>query len=253
MLRIAICDDDQRDLLKLNVMLEKIMKKYSIRYDIALYDSGKELLDSQLLFHLIFLDIQMGEINGIEIGKKIYKKNRSAKVVFQTLYGEYCRAAINESHAFAFLEKPLEESLVEGQIREFLERQESVQEMWIEFKHIYCTIDNEEREKERLRIPIKDIIYFEYLKGERRVRVVTEQTEFIYLEVMSVLEEKMKPFGFEVCSRGILVNLDKIKRIKGCSIFLCKDIVVPLSQRRMVYFKERMNEFVNNSFWGNRG
>lgn len=253
MLRIAICDDDQNDLMRLKLMIEKIVEKYSIRYDIVLYDSGEELLDSQLLFHLIFLDIRIGEINGIDIGKRIYKKNRSTKIVFQTLYGQYCRAAINESHAFAFLDKPLKESLVEKQIREFLEREEGVQEMWIEFKHINYIIDNEEREKESLRIPIKDIVYFEYLKGERRVKVVTEKIEFTYIEIMSILEEKMRPFGFEVCSRGILVNLDKVKRIKKCNIFLCKGTVVPLSQRRMVYFKERMNEFVNNSFWGSRG
>lgn len=251
MLQIAICDDDQRDLKRLELILEKIMEKYSIRYNIVAYDSGEELLKSQDMFHLIFLDIRMEKMDGIEIGKKIYRRNRNVKVIFQTHYGEYFGDAVNKSHAFAFLKKPLSEAAVEMQIREFFETKESVQEIWMEFRHINYLSEKNNLEKEILKLPIRDIFYFEYLKRERNVKVVTERGIFSYSEVMNLLEKRMRPFGFEICSRGILVNMDKIQRIKGHNILLCNNNIIPLSQRRTVYFKERMNEFTHDSFIGN--
>lgn len=251
MLQIAICDDDQRDLKKLKLILEKIMEKYSIHYNIVIYDSGEELLESQNIFHLIFLDIRMGKMDGIEIGKKIYRKNRNVRVIFQTHYKEYFGDAVNKSHAFAFLKKPLNEALVEEQVREYFETKESIQEIWMEFRHVNYLSEKKNLEKEIMKLPIRDIYYFEYVKRERNVKVVTERGCFFYSEVMNILEKKMKPFGFEICSRGILVNMDKIQRIKGHSILLCNDNVIPLSQRRTLYFKERMNEFTHDSFIGN--
>lgn len=68
-MNIAICDDDKtfRDLL------EKHLKNYfnerSIPLNFFQFGSGEELLDNQLLFDLVFLDVEMGNINGIDTGK----------------------------------------------------------------------------------------------------------------------------------------------------------------------------------------
>ena len=252
MLQIAICDEDRKAQGQLCLLVKKVLDKYSIRYSLIVFDSGEELLASSLLFHFIFLGIKFSGEDGIEIGRKIYQRNNSIKIIFQTKLGEYCGDAINKSHAFGFLEKPVDELVLEGQIRDILQSQENVQELWMEFRNVRCLQTQEE--KEIIKIPIKSIVLFEYQKSERTVKVVTERGEFVCSETMNRLEEKMSPFGFEVCSRGLLVNLDKIKQIRRQSVILCNNSVLPLSQRRTVYFKERMCEFGHSSFpTGNNG
>ncbi|MBO5283823.1 MAG: response regulator transcription factor [Lachnospiraceae bacterium] len=245
MLHIAICDDDQEDMEKLRVLITEIFNKYYIHCDIMPFHSGEELLASTQVFSLIFLDIKMKEQDGIEIGKAIYRRDRTIKVIFQTYYREYCSAAINKSHAFGFLEKPVDRNLLEEQIKEFLTVKETEQEMWMKFSHVYLD-DKKQEWKECLKLPIKDILYFENVKRDKYIRVHTQQVDFMYLNSISVLEKRMNALGFELCNRGILVNLARIKKIKRYNIILCNDAVLPLSQRRAMYFKERMNEFARN-------
>lgn len=246
MLQIAICEEDQKERKQLQALITGIFSKYSICCNIAVFNSGEELLASSLMFHLIFLDVKLKGQDGIEIGKKIYRRNRSIKVIIQTNDKEYCNAAINQSHAFGFLEKPVDKSLLEDLIREFLEVQGNEQEIWMEFKHVYP--DNKKQEvKECLKLPVRDILYFEYIKRDKNIKIHTLQGDFMCLSTIGVLEQRMRNLGFELCNRGILVNLDKIRKIKRYNIILSNDTVIPLSQRRAAYFKERLNEFAGNA------
>ena len=74
-MNIAICDDDKsfRDLL------EKHLKNYfderSIPLNFFQFSSGEDLLKSDMLFDLAFLDVEMEKINGIDTGKALKRKN----------------------------------------------------------------------------------------------------------------------------------------------------------------------------------
>lgn len=248
MINIAICDDCESDLQQLKEMIEEIMETYAVSYNILKYNSGKKLLESEYLFQLIFLDIMMNGENGIDIGQQIYKKNSFAKIIFQTNFGQYCKAATNKCHAFAFLEKPLQKSMLEEQIREFLENKEGKIVIELEFKNVMHIISGNIEEEPAVRIPANDIVYFEYQKSQKQIKIVTEKENYIYSGTMSNLEERVKGLGFEICCRGILVNIDKVKKIKGYKIFLRTGETIPLSQRRVAKFKERINEYIHNSF-----
>lgn len=248
MINIAICDDEKKDMAYLKSILQKIMDKYSVGYDIWEYESGEDLMQAEQLFHLIFLDIMLGGEDGIGIGKHIHRKNRSVKIIFQTNYGQYCREAMNRTHAFAFLEKPLKHSAVEEQIREFFVDSEGAQELLVDFHNVRYKYNGEDIEKPGLSIPVKEIVYFESIKMQKKIKIVTSSTEYVYAEAMSRLEERMRPLGFEVCCQGILVNLERVMRIKMYDVLLDNGKKVPLSQRRVKEFRERMNEYLHDSF-----
>lgn len=248
MINIAICDDEKKDIVHLKSILQEVMDKYSMNYDIQEYESGESLMQAASLFHLIFLDIVMNGESGIDIGKHIHRKNRSTKIIFQTNFGNYCKEAMNQTHAFAFLEKPLEVPAVEEQIKEFFEDSESMQDLLMDFHNVRYSLDGKDVVKSILSIPVKEIVYFEYIKMQKEIKIVTRLTEYIYTEAMNKLEEKMRPLGFEMCCRGILVNLERVMRIKMYDILLDTGGKVPLSQRRVKEFKERMNEYLHDSF-----
>lgn len=85
-MQIAICDDSQTDLQQLKGIIQEIMERYSVCYSIHEYESGEMLLDTSLIFHLVFLDIVMnGGKDGIEIGKQIYRTDYPMTAVREAL------------------------------------------------------------------------------------------------------------------------------------------------------------------------
>ncbi len=258
MLQIAICDDEVKDSGNIQCLLETILQIYSVRYNIQVFDTGEELLDSPVSFDLVFMDIKLNEENGengengIEIGKKLYWKNKSCKIIFQTYFNRYCGEAVNKSHAFAFLEKPVEKAVLEEQIREFLETRKDIQELWVSFE-VMRMPSGKKPEKQMIRTPVRSILYFEYQKNERMVKVITEKGVFFCRSEFEDIERKMEPFGFAVCNRGIMVNLDKIAGLERRSITMTNGDSLPLSQRRSTAFRDKLLGFFNQPIGGRNG
>lgn len=248
MVNIAICDDEKKDIAQLKSILCEILNRYSMNYDIWEYESGDSLMQAKMFFHLIFLDIVINEEDGIEIGKYIHRKNRTAKIIFQTNFGQYCKEAMNRSHAFAFLEKPLTLWTVEEQMKEFFEDSEGTQDILMDFHNVRCNINGKDMVKSVLAIPVKEIVYFEYIKMQKEIKIVTKASEYVYTEPMNHLAERMQPLGFEICCRGILVNLERVMRIMMYEVLLDTGEKVPLSQRRVKEFRKRINEYLHDSF-----
>lgn len=246
MLQIAVCDDEAEDLCKMQELIRDVMERFSLRCNIQAFETGEELLDSPVSFDLIFMDIRLAGENGIEIGKKLYWKNRNAKIIFQTYLREECGNAVNQSHAFAFLTKPVERDLLEKQMEEFLRTREDLQDMWVSFPDARWIFPEDKEKKQVVRMPVRDIVYFESIKRERLLKIVTEKGIFLYPGIFGELEERMRPFGFETCSRGIMVNFDKIRKMGKRELILQNGDCLPFSQRRSVVFKERMGEFFYN-------
>ena len=84
MYRIAICDDDIAYTEYLEKKIKEVLGK-SERSSICKYYSGEEFIDDlELEFDLVFLDMQMGEIDGITAAIKFRKRNQDAVLVFCT-------------------------------------------------------------------------------------------------------------------------------------------------------------------------
>lgn len=250
MIKIAICDDNNEELELSRKIISGIMDDYKIPCEIVGFCAGEMLLHTDLDFHLIFLDIIMDEKNGIAVGNEIYRRNRQTKIIFQTSFKEYCKDAINASHAFAFLEKPLTREEVKVQLEAFIESDMDLTNPSMEFKNVICLHDGEEEIQPVVSLPIREIIYFCYLKARKQVKIVTEDSEYICKAAMVTVEEKMKPFRFATSCRGILVNLENIERVQGYDIFLKNGEKVTLSQKRAHEFKVKLGDYIQNPGYG---
>lgn len=243
-LQIAICEDDLTDQKHLADMLKNILDSYGIEYQFRYFDSGKSLLESNIDFQLIFMDIAMEGKNGIETGRQIYGKNPYVKIIYQTNFGNYCQEAVNIVHAFAFLEKPLTEVSVHEQIDEFL-KQNRKDEFCLEFHKVSFMENGIMTEKPIVQIPVNAIYYFEVLKSQKKIKIVTEHGSYEYPDTMKNLENRLNTFDFAISCRGILVNLRKVIKIKDYKVYIKNGETVALSQKRAVPFKERLNECVH--------
>lgn len=165
-MKIAICDDEK----EIRESLRKILEEYKEPFEqIDLYTSGEELLEYDRNYDLLFLDIDMKGINGIETARKIRLKDKKIKIVYVTAYKEYASQAFSV-HAFGYLLKPIKKEKIYRQIQDALSYEEETP------KEIpileFMTLEG------RVRIPCDTIYYFEFFN--RKIKLVSEkETYFI--------------------------------------------------------------------------
>lgn len=102
MITIAVCDDDQ-------VILSNIgdqISKYRPDYSVDVFNSGKSLLNGKKVFDIVFLDIEMPGINGMETAGRLRAKNRNTYIIFFTSHTEYMQEAF-KVRAYRYLVKPV--------------------------------------------------------------------------------------------------------------------------------------------------
>ena len=246
MLQIAVCEDERTDREYLIGILEPILHRYTQEYQITNFSAGEELLAADIIFHLIFMDIVMeGEKSGIETGQEIYGRSQSAKIIYITNYGKYCMDAVNAAHAFSFLEKPVSADALEEQIISFLQGYWK-KDACMMFRNVTHEENGIMMKKNSLSLPINSILYFEYVKSGKKIRIVMENAVYEYPDTMHSLEIRMSSYGFETSCRGILVSLRNVAKIKGYEVMLKNGVTVPLSQKRVAQFKKRLNEYIHD-------
>ena len=119
-MKIAICDNNREEAGFLKALVLDILGEQDVSCEIFSFEQGEELLESELDYQIVFLDIMLDGKNGVDVGNEIYRRNRRIKIIFQTNFDEYYREALNRSHAFAYLEKPIEKEELREQLEELL-------------------------------------------------------------------------------------------------------------------------------------
>ena len=190
----------------------------------------------------------MNEESGIEIGKHIHRKNRSTKIIFQTNFGNYCKEAMNRTHAFAFLEKPLKAPAVEEQIKEFFEDSEGMQDLLMDFHNVRYSLDGKDVVKSILSIPVKEIVYFEYIKMQKEIKIVTKSTEYIYTEAMNKLEEKCGLWALKCVAVEYWLIWRELCGLKCMTFYWILVEMFRCRKGELKKFRERINEYLHDSF-----
>ena len=229
-MKIAICDDEKKASEALLEILEECPEPIE-KTDV--YVSGEELLRSKEQYDLLFLDIDMEGIDGIETARKLRLKDKKVKIVYVTAYSEYGGKAFSV-HAFGYLLKPVKKEKVLRQVTDALayREEEEKQSPMLEFA----------TSQGRIRLHTADIYYFE-IRG-RQIRLAAEGDCYEMRGKIGVLREKMKDYGFASPHKSFVVNLDQIRNIKGYDIYMMNGDTLPLSQKQAVSFKECLGRFL---------
>ena len=230
MIKIAICDDDLITLNHTKEIIENYDKKDLQIYS---YKSGEKLLESKEKFDIIFLDIDMNGINGIEAAKKIRVYDKKVKIIYVTNYTDYTYSAFSVN-AFGYLVKPIKEEDLHKQLDEALSYMKEEEECLVEF----ITEDG------LVRIDINKIYYFEYVS--RKILMKTSDKTYIIRGKISVINDEMKKFGFEMPHKSFVVNLYNVKSTKGYDIYMMDESIIPLSQKKSTEFRRALNIYLSN-------
>lgn len=213
-MKIAICDNNQTDRDNLYSMCQDILAEKHIEVQIYIFSSGQGLLESKVDFDIIFLEVQMCDIDGITIGKRL-NKNSLHRIIFMCTSTHYMIDAINQVHAFAFLLKPIIQSELNNQLSEIMKANyRMVENNMLSFEVII--IDQGNIKKEIKQIKVYDILYFECVC--RKIKIKLLNKEYFCMGTLKNIKDKMEEYDFVRCHNSYLVNLKHIMHAT------CKDI-----------------------------
>ena len=236
MLKIAICDDEINILNKTKELIESY-DKYEIT--IESYCSGEDLIENYSNFDVIFLDIDMKGINGIETAKRIREQDKLVKIIYVTNYTDYTSSAFSV-HAFGYIVKPVQEKDIHNQISEALSYiYEEVSEI-LEFNTTEGMI----------RIDIKDIYYFEYKL--RRVIMKAKDYTYTLKQKISEVAIRMEEYNFVIPHKSFSINLYNVKSVKGYDIHMMDGSMIPLSQKKSTQFRQSLSAYISNKIESSR-
>lgn len=233
-LTIGICEDESVHRSILKDFLYKIREEEFLDFSLLEYSSGEGLLDTynENKIDILFLDIHMNELSGMDTARKIREFDSNLEIIFTTSIIQYVFEAY-EVKAYRYLVKPLDYQEVKKQLKLCIKDYLS--------KHSIVAIESK---KETIVLPIGDILYAEVIRKE--VTIYTESKTFTIEISLKRLEKKLVDYGFYRCHHSYLVNLKKINELRDKAIFINGD-EIPISRSKYKDLKIKLANLLGDS------
>lgn len=234
-MRIALCDDN-KDWLETEKEYIDCMNDSTISYDI--FESGEELMSVYRshgsIYDVVFLDMEMNRLDGINTANMIRSIDRSVLIVFVTSHKKYMQKSF-ECRPFHFLLKPID---------------------FIEFKKIVLALINElEEDKKALvfnenrdikRLPYEDIVFIQSIDHCIYIKTV-DNLHQTYNFKMADIKAKLQDSRFVQIHKSYIINMRYIKQISKKNVTMRgygHEIPVSLTyreqlKRRVMLYEER--------------
>lgn len=193
---------------------------------------------------LIFLDIQMPDLNGIELARVLGKGADVPRVIFTTAYNQFAIEGYKVD-ALDYLLKPFnyEEFLRAAQkalnYHELLNRPNNTTPAAVAEEHADENYLFLKVEYQLVRIALDDILYIEGLKDYVKVHLKGVDKAVLSLTSLKALEERLPSKRFMRVHRSFIVSLDKVTSMTKNSVQIGKMIIAVGDQ-----YKEAFSQFV---------
>jgi len=233
----TIAIDDEPLALKL---VSDYIRKTPYLELVGSFDNPLDAIDflSSQEAELIFVDIQMPDLTGIEFTRTLEGNH---KIIFTTAYEKYALEGF-KLNAVDYLLKPFsyEEFLKAAGKAHKMSELEANSTPTIEANNQFLFLKSEYKIR---RINFNDILYIEGLKDYIKVYTTGEDKPLLSLNSIKSLESKLPEEKFMRVHRSYLVNLEKIETIERSRIIFGKTYI-PISDQ----YKEKFQEFLDKNF-----
>ena len=235
MITIAVCDDSEAVVTNLCNMLETYAKEAGQNIKIFKFNSGLNLLEQYTgNYDIVFLDIKMPLMNGLETAGNIRKRDRSVNIIFLTSLVHHALDGY-KVQALDYIIKPISYKRLKIELDAWINKQSQDQESFIVIKN----------DKGNYKVLLKDLAYIE--TSNRNALVHTKSENLICYKKLKVLETELNSYGFSRCHSSYILNLAYIESIEKMDAKLITGEVVPISQMKRKDFMQRLARY-----WGER-
>lgn len=221
MLRIALVDDDEKD--------QDCVRDLAVRYfggdggalRFSRFHDGEDFLeDYRHAYDLVFLDIEMERMDGLECARRLREVDREVLLVFTTNMAQYAASGYDVD-ALGYLVKPLRYynfALAMRRVEEALDRRRG-RVLWLSAK------DGDAK----VAVASRDLLFVEVRKHELSFHT----TDGTYVAWGSLKEcaGELEGLGFYQCNRYYLVNLAHVRFLKGSNLVMDSGDELAVSRR----------------------
>lgn len=227
-MKILIYDDTKEDIMSLCRCLESFFKSRGYDYKIDICENTDFLLNNLSNYDLIFLDVEINDENGINIGLKIRELNKDIKIIIISNYQKYLIDGY-KVHADRYFVKPLSQREFdidfENIVINYFQNYEGFYDINLQVNKIYY----------------KDILYIDFF--DRKTRVHFSNSKIIITSYpLKYWEEFIKDKSFSKPHKSFIINLQHISGFTKNDVILINEELIPLSRH---YKKEFDLDYMN--------
>ena len=243
MLSIVVCDDDVNFInYVLKPAFGELLEHNSARFTVQYFSNPLQVLEffqENNIPDILFLDIEMPDMNGKVLAGKLRAIDRSFSLVFISSYEKEVFDSF-KYQTMDFIPKNLMEEPYSSKLLQIIQRHASVQ-MPAESIEI---IDKSGQLIQR-KFLLNNILGF-YIKN-RAIYLMTYSDEFELVEKkFKKIEDNYLPRGFAISHRNYLVNTSHIRAIKSNALLLDNEKSVPVSVRCLKPLRDAFNKYLAN-------
>ncbi len=219
-MKIAIVDDISYDRTLLSEKLLDYAQSHRLDFEIVEFGGAEAFLDAFKagVFSLVFMDIFMGGMSGMDAAIKVFEKDKNCKIIFLTITRDFAVEGYTV-RAVSYLVKPIDDAAFLVAMSNCKLRQEEA-----------TAVLNVVSGGAKLSLPIQNILYIDYKKHVTYVHM-----ENGVIKVNESFRDVTEPLGklksFIICLRGTMVNLNYVERQEGHTFVLKNGEVIPMSIR----------------------
>lgn len=198
---IGICDDNESDLLRIERFCEIYMNENGVCCQYKRFSEGEEVIQyckdpENPIIHLLFLDVELPGINGIDLKERIMKNNLIYRIAFITNYKENVYRAFSLK-TIGFIDKPFAQEDISKMIN--LMQEELKDNIVIEYTGYHG---------EKINVPIENILYFEADGSYTKIVAYGQNGGACQLisQKLGQIEKEMKEYGFIRVHKSYLAN-----------------------------------------------
>ncbi len=214
-INIAVCDDEKVQRENIKELIYSWSDGLNYHVKVEEFACSEEFLfhyEDNKKYDIILLDIEMGEMSGVELAKKVRKQSENIEIVFITGYSEYILDGYEVS-ALQYLMKPLNEERFFSTLNRAVGRVKKNEKPL----NIYT-------DKGMARIPLCQIVFIEVIKNYITIHAKEIYTAKVTLNEIS---KKLDDNFFKV-GRSCIVNLNFISKVTRTDVHFANGNVTQL-------------------------
>lgn len=229
MFRIAICDDEPAICSQIENIIINYSAENKAKIEVQVFYSGEELyefLEEGQQFDMLFLDIELKMMNGIEVGRKIREEldDQIIQIVYISGKDSYYRDLF-DVRPMHFLPKPIEAMEVIKDIRLAMKLTDKFGGIFIYKKG-----------HETYKIGVKTILYF--VSDNREVKMVTTEGEELFYGKLDDVFEQVAKYHFMYIHKSYIVNYFYVTKFRYDEVTMSNLENLPISQARRKEIRE---------------
>lgn len=236
-LKIYLCEDEKLQLKINHLIVEEYLKDKHLQAEF-IFRSGYEEQDDELLksVEIAILDIDLGEVNGIQLAERMRQLNPKVVVIFVTAYERFSYEA-SKIYLSGFLHKPLEP----------LELKSTLDRAIVQV-YGYRAIANNTRkvmfQNGKLILPERTIISLEKITGTKHIKVITTKEIYEFRDTLKHAE-KLLSDSFIKVHRTVMVNACYIVRVEYDTVKMRNGITYHVAINRTKEVKKKYEKFLS--------